>query len=87
MEEKNNENEIKERKKNGNKKKTKSMNLYLFFFLLVYSYLQLGFSGLYTYTTVGSLFTCLMYFSIFTVTTLIYVFFKFRKSVVFLPKT
>lgn len=80
MEEKNNENEIKERKKNGNKKKTKSMNLYLFFFLLVYSYLQLGFSGLYTYTTISVLFTCLMYFSVFALYTGICMFIKFRKK-------
>lgn len=80
MEEKNNENEIKERKKNGNKKKTKSMNLYLFFFLLVYSYLQLGFSGLYTYTTISVLYTCLMYFSVFALYTGICMFIKFRKK-------
>ena len=80
MEEKNNENEIKERKKNGNKKKTKSMNLYLFFFLLVYSYLQLGFSGLYTYTTISVLYTCLMYFSVFALYTVICMFIKFRKK-------
>ena len=80
MEEKNNENEIKERKKNGNKKKTKSMNLYLFFFVLVYSYLQLGFSGLYTYTTISVLFTCLMYFSVFALYTGICMFIKFRKK-------
>lgn len=64
-----------------NKKDNKiGLKLYVFIFFIVYSILQIGFTGLYTYTTVGSLFTCLMYFSIFTVTTLIYVFFKFRKN-------
>ena len=36
MEEKKNDNEVKDVKKNVGKKKTKAMNLYLFFFLLVY---------------------------------------------------
>lgn len=68
-------------KNKENKKDNKiGLKLYVFIFLIVYVILQIGFTGLYTYTTVGSLFTCLMYFSIFTVTTLIYVFFKFRKN-------
>lgn len=68
-------------KKDDNKKDNKiGFKIYVFIFLLIYAILQIGFTGLYTYTTVGSLFTCLMYFSIFTVTTLIYVFFKFRKN-------
>lgn len=68
-------------KNKENKKDNKiGLKLYVFIFFIVYSILQIGFTGLYTYTTVGSLFTCLMYFSIFTVTTLIYVFFKFRKN-------
>ena len=68
-------------KNKENKKDNKiGLKLYVFIFWIVYVILQIGFTGLYTYTTVGSLFTCLMYFSIFTVTTLIYVFFKFRKN-------
>lgn len=80
MEEKKNDNEVKDVKKNVGKKKTKAMNLYLFFFLLVYSYLQLGFSGLYTYTTISVLYTCLMYFSVFALYTVICMFIKFRKK-------
>lgn len=80
MEEKKNDNEVKDVKKNVGKKKTKAMNLYLFFFLLVYSYLQLGFSGLYTYTTISVLYTCLMYFSVFALYTGICMFIKFRKK-------
>ena len=68
-------------KNKENKKDNKiGLKLYVFIFLIVYVILQIGFTGLYTYTTVGSLFTCLMYFSIFTVMTLTYVFFKFRKN-------
>ena len=52
----------------------------IFFFLLVYSYLQLGFSGLYTYTTISVLYTCLMYFSVFALYTGICMFIKFRKK-------
>ena len=57
-----------------------SLKSFVVIFLFVYAFLQLGFTGLYTYTTWGVLFTCLMYFSIFTVMTLTYVFFKFRKN-------
>ena len=58
-----------------------SLKSFVVIFLFVYAFLQLGFTGLYTYTTWGVLFTCLMYFSIFTVMTLTYVFFKFRKNI------
>lgn len=69
------------RKENEEVKEGKiGLKLYVVIFLLVYAFLQLGFTGLYTYTTWGVLFTCLMYFSIFTVMTLTYVFFKFRKN-------
>ena len=69
-------------KKEENKKDNKKvgLKLYVVLFFVVYAILQIGFTGLYTYTTIGSLFTCLMYFSIFTVMTLIYMFFKFRKN-------
>lgn len=56
------------------------IKLYVVLFLIIYAFLQIGFSGLYTYTTWGVLYTCFMYFSIFTLFTLVYVFFKFRKK-------
>ena len=62
------------------KTKKLGMSLYIVLFFVVYGLLQLGFTGLYTYTTIGSLFTCLMYFSIYVLFFSTYVFFKFRKK-------
>ena len=68
-----------EKEENKNNKMI-GIKLYVVLFLIIYALLQIGFSGLYTYTTWGVLYTCLMYFSIFTLFTLVYVFFKFRKK-------
>lgn len=62
------------------KTKKLGISLYIVLFFVVYGLLQLGFTGLYTYTTIGSLFTCLMYFSIYVLFFSTYVFFKFRKK-------
>ena len=62
-------------------KKTKvGISLYIVLFFIIYGLMQLGFTGLYTYTTFGALVTCIMYFSIYLLFTIIYVFFKFRKN-------
>jgi len=79
------ENIIKDKEYNNkkaikNKEKKIGIKLYIFIFLLIYFCLQIGFSGLYTYTTIGVLFTCLMYFSVFLLFSIIYTFFKFRKK-------
>lgn len=67
--------------KDDKKKENKlGLKLYVVLLLFIYVFLQIGFSGLYTYTTWGVLYTCLMYFSIFTVYTCLFVFFKFRKK-------
>lgn len=62
------------------KNKKIGINLYIVMFFILYGLLQLGFTGLYTYTTIGSLFTCLMYFSVFVLFFIIYTFLKFRKK-------
>lgn len=62
------------------KTKKIGISLYIVLFFIVYGLLQLGFTGLYTYTTIGSLFTCLMYFSIYVLFFSTYIFFKFRKK-------
>lgn len=62
-------------------KKTKvGIKLYIVLLFILYWLMQLGFTGLYTYTTFGALITCIMYFSIYTLFTIIYTFFKFRKK-------
>ena len=64
-----------------NKKENKiGLKLFLVLFFILYFCLEIGFSGLYTYTTIGVLYTCLMYFSIFVLFACVYMFFKFRKK-------
>ena len=60
-------------------KKKVGIKLYVFLFIILYFLLELGFTGFYTYTTIGVLYTCLMVFSVYLVYNLIYIYLKFKR--------